>query len=66
MRVMGDRHSRLPEGSCGRSNRQAIAALTGMSRSTLYRRLARHAKAGRAIQVSCGRWRAVTTEEPPR
>jgi hypothetical protein len=25
-----------------------------------------HAKAGRAVQVSRGRWRAVTTEEPPR
>jgi len=37
-----------------------------MSRPTLYRRLAEDAKAGRAVQVSPGRWRAVTTEEPPR
>ena len=37
-----------------------------MSRPTLYRRLAEHAKAGRAVQVSRGRWRAITTEGPPR
>jgi S-DNA-T family DNA segregation ATPase FtsK/SpoIIIE len=37
---------------------------TGMSRPTLYRRLAEHARAGRAVQVSRGRWRATTTEEP--
>jgi len=43
-----------------------LLRLTGMSRPTLYRRLAGHAKAGRAVQVSRGRWRAVTTEEPPR
>jgi DNA segregation ATPase FtsK/SpoIIIE-like protein len=43
-----------------------LLRLTGMSRPTLYRRLAEHAKAGRAVQVSRGRWRAVTTEEPPR
>jgi predicted DNA-binding transcriptional regulator AlpA len=41
-------------------------SLTGMSRPTLYRRLAEHAKAGRVVQVSRGRWRAVTIEEPPR
>jgi prevent-host-death family protein len=35
-------------------------------RATLYRRLAEHARAGRAVQVSRRRWRAVTTEEPPR
>jgi hypothetical protein len=43
-----------------------LLRLTGMSRPTLYRRLAEHSKAGRAVQVSRGRWRAVTTEEPPR
>jgi hypothetical protein len=43
-----------------------LLRLTGMSRPTLYRRLAEHAKAGRAVQVRRGRWRAVTTEEPPR
>ena len=43
-----------------------LLRLTGLSRPTLYRRLANHAKAGRAVQVSRGRWRAVTTEEPPR
>ena len=43
-----------------------LLRLTGMSRPTLYRRLAAHAKAGRAIQVSRGRWRAVTIDEPPR
>ena len=32
-----------------------------MSRPTLYRHLAEHARAGRAIQVSRGRWRAQTT-----
>jgi hypothetical protein len=37
---------------------------SGMSRPTLYRHLAQHAQAGRAIQVSRGRWRAATTEEP--
>jgi S-DNA-T family DNA segregation ATPase FtsK/SpoIIIE len=37
---------------------------TGMSRPTLYRYLSQHAKAGRAVQVSRGRWRANTTEEP--
>ena len=43
-----------------------LLRLTGMSRPTLYRRLAEHARADRAVQVSRGRWRAVTTEEPPR
>ena len=38
-------------------------ALTGMSRPTLYRHLAQHAKAGRAVQVSRGHWRAATAEE---
>jgi S-DNA-T family DNA segregation ATPase FtsK/SpoIIIE len=43
-----------------------LIRVTGMSRPTLYRRLADHAKAGRAIQVSRGRWRAQMTQEPPR
>ena len=38
--------------------------VTGMPRPTLYRYLRQHAKAGRATQVSRGRWRAVMTEEP--
>jgi S-DNA-T family DNA segregation ATPase FtsK/SpoIIIE len=41
-----------------------LLRLTGMSRATLYRHLAQHAQAGRAIQVSRGRWRATTTEDP--
>ena len=41
-----------------------LIRVTGMSRPTLYRRLAEHAMAGRAVQVSRGRWRAITTEEP--
>ena len=41
-----------------------LMRLTGMSRPTLYRRLAEHATADRAIQVSRGHWRATTTEEP--
>jgi S-DNA-T family DNA segregation ATPase FtsK/SpoIIIE len=40
-----------------------LMTLTGMSRPTLYRHLAQHAKAGRAVQVSRGRWRAATNEE---
>jgi S-DNA-T family DNA segregation ATPase FtsK/SpoIIIE len=40
-----------------------LMRLIGMSRPTLYRRLAEHATAGRAIQVSRGHWRT-TTEEP--
>jgi S-DNA-T family DNA segregation ATPase FtsK/SpoIIIE len=43
-----------------------LLRVTGMSRPTLYRRLADHAKAGRANQVSRGRWRAQMTQEPPR
>ncbi|HEX3955627.1 MAG TPA: hypothetical protein VHZ03_03230, partial [Trebonia sp.] len=31
---------------------------SGMTRPTLYRHLAGHADAGRAVQVSRGRWRA--------
>ncbi len=41
-----------------------LICLTAMSRSTLYRHLGQHARAGRAIQVSRGRWRATTTEDP--
>jgi len=41
-----------------------LMRITGMSRPTLYRYLAQHAQAGRAVQVSWGHWRAVTTEEP--
>jgi S-DNA-T family DNA segregation ATPase FtsK/SpoIIIE len=40
-----------------------LIRLTAMSRATLYRHLAQHAQAGRAIQVSRGRWRATTTED---
>jgi DNA segregation ATPase FtsK/SpoIIIE-like protein len=43
-----------------------LLRVTGMSRPTLYRRLVDHAKAGRANQVSRGRWRAQMTQEPPR
>jgi S-DNA-T family DNA segregation ATPase FtsK/SpoIIIE len=43
-----------------------LLRVTRMSRPTLYRRLADHAKAGRATQVSRGRWRAQMTQEPPR
>jgi S-DNA-T family DNA segregation ATPase FtsK/SpoIIIE len=41
-----------------------LMAAAGMSRSTVYRRLARHAEAGRAFQVTPGRWRALPTTEP--
>jgi S-DNA-T family DNA segregation ATPase FtsK/SpoIIIE len=40
-----------------------LLRLTGMTRATLYRRLREHAIEGRAIQVSRGRWRALTTGE---
>jgi hypothetical protein len=40
-----------------------LLRLTTMSRATLYRHLAQHARAGQAIQVSRGRWRATTTED---
>jgi S-DNA-T family DNA segregation ATPase FtsK/SpoIIIE len=36
---------------------------SGMTRPTLYRHLAAHADAGRAIQVSRGRWRAAKADE---
>ena len=35
-----------------------------MNRTTLYRHLIDHSRAGRAIQVSRGRWRAAGTEDP--
>jgi hypothetical protein len=41
-----------------------LMRLSGMSRATLYRHLSQHARAGRAIQASRGRWRATTTEDP--
>jgi len=41
-----------------------LMRITSMSRPTLYRYLAQHAQAGRAVQVGWGRWRALTTEEP--
>ena len=37
---------------------------TGMTRSTIYRHLHEYVKTGRVVQVSRGRWRARTTEEP--
>jgi hypothetical protein len=40
-----------------------LMRLSGMTRPTLYRHLSAHADAGRAIQVSRGRWRATTTED---
>ena len=40
-----------------------LIAVTGMSRPTLYRHLREHAMAGRAVQVSRGRWRARTIDE---
>jgi hypothetical protein len=43
-----------------------LLRVSSMSRPTLYRRLADHSRAGRAIQVSRGRWRAQMTQEPPR
>jgi hypothetical protein len=40
-----------------------LMTATGMSRATLYRHLGEHARTGRVIQVSRGRWRACTTQE---
>ena len=37
---------------------------TGMTRSTIYRHLREHVRTAQAVQVSRGRWRARTTEEP--
>ena len=41
-----------------------LMRITGWKRTKLYRHLREYAEAGRAIQVSRGRWRARTTEEP--
>ena len=41
-----------------------LMRITGWKRTKLYRHLREHAGAGRAIQVSRGRWRSRTTEEP--
>jgi hypothetical protein len=40
-----------------------LMRLSGMTRPTLYRHLAQLARAGRATQVSRGRWRAAATED---
>ena len=41
-----------------------LMRVTGWKRTKLYRHLQEHARAGRAIQVGRGRWRARITEEP--
>jgi FtsK/SpoIIIE family len=41
-----------------------LMRITGWKRTKLYRYLREYAEAGRAIQVSRGRWRARATEEP--
>jgi FtsK/SpoIIIE family len=41
-----------------------LMRITGWKRTKLYRHLHEYAEAGRAIQVSRGRWRAAATEEP--
>ena len=41
-----------------------LMRITEMKRTKLYRHLREHAKAGRAVQVSRGHWRARTTDEP--
>lgn len=41
-----------------------LMRFTGMTRATLYRHLREHVTEERAYQVSRGRWRARTTEEP--
>lgn len=40
-----------------------LLAVTGMSRPTLYRHLQAHAKAGRAVQVARGHWRAADRDK---
>ena len=42
-----------------------LMRITGWKRTKLYRHLREYAEAGRAIQVSRGRWSAQATEEPP-
>ena len=41
-----------------------LMRMTGMTKPTIYRHLREHVKAGHVVQVSRGRWRARTTEEP--
>jgi S-DNA-T family DNA segregation ATPase FtsK/SpoIIIE len=41
-----------------------LISVTGMTRSTIYRHLRELARTGHVVQVSRGRWRARTTEEP--
>jgi hypothetical protein len=41
-----------------------LMRVSGMTRSTTYRHLREHVNAGRVVQISRGRWRARTTEEP--
>jgi S-DNA-T family DNA segregation ATPase FtsK/SpoIIIE len=41
-----------------------LMRITGWKRTKLYRHLREYAEAGRAIQVSRGRWRAQAPEEP--
>jgi hypothetical protein len=41
-----------------------LMRITGWKRTKLYRHLREYAEAGRAIQVSRGRWRAQATEQP--
>jgi len=42
-----------------------LLAATGMTRPTLYRHLRAHAKAGRVVQTTRGRWRAVVPGSGP-
>jgi hypothetical protein len=41
-----------------------LMSASRMNRTTLYRHLIEHSRAGRAVQVSRGRWRAAPTGEP--
>jgi hypothetical protein len=41
-----------------------LMRITRMTKPTIYRHLREHVKAGRVVQVSRGRWRARTTDEP--
>ena len=41
-----------------------LMRITGMTRPTIYRHLREYVRTGRVVQVSRGRWRARTTEEP--
>jgi S-DNA-T family DNA segregation ATPase FtsK/SpoIIIE len=43
-----------------------LLALTGMTRPTLYRHLQSHVRAGRAVQVTRGYWRATGSGTPAR